>query len=186
MIGNDIIDLTCAKSESNWRRKGYLNKIFTDYEQKEIISHTKPDILIWILWSMKEAAYKANHRITNVKEYSPTKIRCNIINNNNNNIYNANVDYNGIRFNTQTQVFEDYIHTVSLYNSNDFSKIKEINIKNYPENYISYISEMNYLKSEEYILKDKNGIPNLHNNTNNIIKPISISHHGKFLSIIVN
>ncbi|WP_332368793.1 hypothetical protein [Spirosoma telluris] len=29
MIGNDIVDLTQAKQESNWQRKGFLHKLFT-------------------------------------------------------------------------------------------------------------------------------------------------------------
>jgi lactate dehydrogenase-like 2-hydroxyacid dehydrogenase len=28
-IGNDIVDLALARKESNWKRPGYLNKIFT-------------------------------------------------------------------------------------------------------------------------------------------------------------
>ena len=28
--GNDIVDLSLAKTESNWKRKGFLEKIFTE------------------------------------------------------------------------------------------------------------------------------------------------------------
>ena len=37
MIGNDIIDLDVAKTESNWKRKGFLDKIFTANEQFQIL-----------------------------------------------------------------------------------------------------------------------------------------------------
>ena len=33
MIGNDIVDLALAQKESNWKRKGFLDKIFTLQEQ---------------------------------------------------------------------------------------------------------------------------------------------------------
>ena len=33
MIGNDIIDLSLAETESNWQRKGFLEKQFTAKEQ---------------------------------------------------------------------------------------------------------------------------------------------------------
>jgi phosphopantetheinyl transferase (holo-ACP synthase) len=33
VIGNDIVDLALARKESNWKRPGYLNKIFTTKEQ---------------------------------------------------------------------------------------------------------------------------------------------------------
>ena len=32
MIGNDVVDLATAKNENNWRRKGYLEKLFTEEE----------------------------------------------------------------------------------------------------------------------------------------------------------
>jgi hypothetical protein len=37
VIGNDIVDLA-ARKESNWKRPGYLNKIFTTKEQLLISS----------------------------------------------------------------------------------------------------------------------------------------------------
>jgi hypothetical protein len=38
VIGNDIVDLALARKESNWKRPGYLNKIFTTKEQLLISS----------------------------------------------------------------------------------------------------------------------------------------------------
>jgi len=57
MIGNDIVDLELALKESNWKRKGFLNKIFTNEEQLLISSAINPEIMVWNLWSRKEAAY---------------------------------------------------------------------------------------------------------------------------------
>ena len=33
MIGNDIVDLDLARTQSNWQRKGFLDKIFTKKEK---------------------------------------------------------------------------------------------------------------------------------------------------------
>ena len=38
MIGNDIVDLKLAKNQSNWQRKGFLEKQFTEEEQKTILT----------------------------------------------------------------------------------------------------------------------------------------------------
>ena len=58
MIGNDVVDLNLAKTQSNWERKGFLGKIFTKKEQ-EFIFNTKSSFeMVWLLWSMKESAYK--------------------------------------------------------------------------------------------------------------------------------
>lgn len=62
MIGNDVVDLHLAKKQSDWRRKGFLERVFTFSEKKFITSSGNADARVWLLWSMKEAAYKANQR----------------------------------------------------------------------------------------------------------------------------
>jgi phosphopantetheinyl transferase (holo-ACP synthase) len=57
MIGNDVVDLVLARKKV-WRRTGYLQKIFTESEQLLIENSSNPHVLVWKLWSMKEAAYK--------------------------------------------------------------------------------------------------------------------------------
>ena len=59
MIGNDVIDLKAAKKESNWRRKGFLQKLFTETEQDYILHSENPFLSVWLFWSMKEAFFKA-------------------------------------------------------------------------------------------------------------------------------
>ena len=62
MIGNDIVDLKKASRESNWRRRGFLDKVFSPTEQKFIEEASDKNKVVWLLWSMKEAAYKAHQR----------------------------------------------------------------------------------------------------------------------------
>jgi phosphopantetheinyl transferase (holo-ACP synthase) len=69
VIGNDIVDLALARKESNWKRPGYLNKIFTTKEQLLISSAENPNTMVWNLWSRKEAAYKI---IIEQREYEDT------------------------------------------------------------------------------------------------------------------
>ena len=51
MIGNDIVDLAFALKKSNWKRKGYLDKIFTNHEQLLIIKSDNPENMVWNLWT---------------------------------------------------------------------------------------------------------------------------------------
>jgi phosphopantetheinyl transferase (holo-ACP synthase) len=183
MIGNDIVDLFAAQKESNWQRKGYLDKIYTASEQHLIRSSIDPDCMVWILWSMKEASYKANNRITGIKEYAPAKINCSI-DQIENNVYLGRTTYNNLEYYSRTEVFKEYIHTIALCNAADFSDIKEIIISNHPSNYVDYLKKNNYLMFSERIVKDKFGIPNLFNDITKKSKPISISHHGNFLSLV--
>lgn len=76
MIGNDVIDLCLAQSESNWKRRGFLAKIYTDREQQFIRSSAQPDIMVWLLWSRKEAVYKIINREQNIRAFNPLKIEC--------------------------------------------------------------------------------------------------------------
>jgi phosphopantetheine--protein transferase-like protein len=62
MIGNDVVDLTAAAQQSDWRRKGFLEKVFSAREKEIIFSANDCHQMVWLLWSMKEAAYKARQR----------------------------------------------------------------------------------------------------------------------------
>ena len=46
MIGNDIIDLTQSRIESRWQRKGFVEKLFTDKEQRYIKDYEKPETMV--------------------------------------------------------------------------------------------------------------------------------------------
>lgn len=183
MLGNDIIDLNLAKIQSNWLRKGYLDKLYTEAEQKMISSFHNPEIMVWMLWSIKEATYKANNRITNVKEYAPSKIEC-FITSTKNNWYFGKSMYRGKEFQFQTEVAPDYILTRALHNSDHFDAIKEILLKNYPHDYAEYLEKNNYFAPHNKIVKNQQGVPNLHNAVTKKYSPISISHHGNFLSVL--
>ncbi len=74
MIGNDIVDLALASLQSNWRRAGYLNKLFTQKEQDYILQAPNPDVMVWTLWTMKEAVYKIIIQQNGQRGYYPLRI----------------------------------------------------------------------------------------------------------------
>ena len=76
MIGNDIIDLSLAKTQSNWQRKGFLHKQFSSQEQALIYNSEHPLMSVWRLWSMKEATYKAVVQQQNRRFFAPKKFDC--------------------------------------------------------------------------------------------------------------
>lgn len=112
MIGNDIVDLQQADKDSDWNRKGYLDKIFTEEEQFLISSGMYPSLMVWLLWSMKEAAYKINSRVTKLRTFAPIRLRCNnliILEGN----ATGNVLYEGEVYYTTSVFNEDYVHTTA-------------------------------------------------------------------------
>ena len=76
MIGNDIIDLKFTQ-QSHWNRPRYLNKLFSQKEQQQIFNASEPSKKVWLLWSMKEAAYKLYLQTSNSKPfYNPKAFEC--------------------------------------------------------------------------------------------------------------
>jgi len=163
MIGNDIVDLALARKESNWKRNGFLDKIFTKNEQLLILNAKNPDVIVWNLWSRKEAAYKIYNRQTNIRGYFPLQLECfdlEIIDG----IIFGKVIVKDFVYYTKTVVSTEFINTIAVESIKDFTSITT-------------------LENRKKIQKN-NGIPNYNEIENSGSSPISISHHGRFEQII--
>lgn len=118
MIGNDIIDLNLAKTQSNWKRKGYLDKIFTSKEQSFIFKSSNPNEMVWSLWSRKEAVYKILIQQGKKSGYFPIKIEC----------LDAEFEMGIVCFDselyyTKTILSKKNIHSIAVTNLSDFEKV---------------------------------------------------------------
>ena len=163
MIGNDIIDLALAKKESNWQRKGFLNKIFTPREQSMILNAQNPEITVWNLWSRKEAAYKIYNRQTKIRAFIPLQLDCFDNEVQDGIIYGKVICYDKIYY-TKTTITSQYIETNAVLHPSEFDKIKSMN-------------------SSENVIKT-NGVPNYYDSKNRVMMPVSKSHHGHFERMI--
>lgn len=159
MIGNDIVDLLLAGKESNWKRKGFLEKIFSANEQTLILTASNPELMIWNLWSRKEASYKIYNRQTGIKGYFPWLLECQYENSN-----YGTVTIDQFVFYTQTEITDTYIYSIAVSDKTVFTKIKS-------------------LESRKNIQKN-NGIPYILDVSTDIVRPVSITHHGQFHRII--
>nr|WP_199002905.1 4'-phosphopantetheinyl transferase superfamily protein [Flavobacterium sp. ASV13] len=162
MIGNDVIDILQSRQESNWQRKGFIQKIFTPEEQLIISKTTNPEIMVWQLWSMKEAAYKIYNQQTTIREYIPQKLICSIASQNDNNATGIVTCFENVYY-TKTTLSKNYIHTIAVSILDHLNNVTEIERKS--------------------ILKDKNGIPYLLT-SQNTIQYVSVSHHGRFEKVV--
>lgn len=163
MIGNDIVDLALAQKESDWKRNGFLDKIFTKNEQLLITNAEKPAIMVWNLWSRKEASYKIYNRKTQIRGYFPLQLECFDLQITNGVIWGKVVMKDRIYY-TKTEINFEFVHTIAVENVHYFDTIKS-------------------LKNRNNIQKT-NGIPEYFEATNWSKKPVSISHHGRFEQII--
>ncbi|SHG77110.1 4'-phosphopantetheinyl transferase superfamily protein [Flavobacterium fluvii] len=164
MIGNDIVDLALAQKESNWKRKGFLDKIFTKNEQFQILNAQNPEIMVWNLWSRKEAAYKIYNRQTQIRGYFPLQLECFDLEIIDGITFGKVVIKEDIYF-TKTAITPQFIHTIAVEDVLDFVKITT-------------------LENQKNILKN-NGIPNYFEKESSVPRPTSISHHGRFEQIVM-
>jgi phosphopantetheinyl transferase (holo-ACP synthase) len=193
MTGNDIVDITTATAESNWKRKGFREKIFTPQEQQYILNSATPAQMVWKLWSMKESAYKIYTRQYGGCFFAPQKLNCTILNET-----TGLVTINTISYQTITSTAKDYIYSIArqeAYSKNDFhnccfylsqehcvSQQKFI----YEKLITQYADMRNGDKNDFEILKEKNNIPFLYCKKEKIKIPVSITHHGNYAAFTIN
>ncbi len=122
MIGNDIVDMEQAEQDSNWKRPGYLDKLFTSEEQFLISSAIQPDIMVWLLWTMKESAYKIESKTNKLQEFAPVKLICNnlIIHEN---TATGNVTYGNQVYFTKSTLLAEYIHTIAALTNEELNTV---------------------------------------------------------------
>ncbi|TRX35732.1 4-phosphopantetheinyl transferase family protein [Flavobacterium sp. ZT3R18] len=159
MIGNDIVDLDLALKESNWKRNRFLDKIFSSKEQQLILNSENQDLMVWNLWSRKEASYKIYNRQTGIRGFFPLRLECDY---KDKNIGTVSID--GFVFYTQTEITTNFIYSVAVFEKRYFKKIKTLDTTT--------------------IIKKENGVPYLLDPISNSKIPVSITHHGRFQRII--
>ncbi len=141
MIGNDVVDLNLARHQSNWRRKGYLDKIYTSEEQLLIAAAVNTDQMVWLLWSMKESAYKIHNRKTGIRNFAPTALGCKLISLDSEIKGVVTVDHQ--TYFTKSEFSLTYVHTIA---SASVNKLPDIVIKiysqpNHPADYKSLAAD---------------------------------------------
>lgn len=157
MIGNDIVDIKQSRKESNWRRNGYLDKIFNNEEKFIIKNASNQEVMVWKLWSMKEAAYKIYNRQTGVRGFIPKQLRCELLLDD-----TDMVTCNGTVYYTKTTINPDYVYTVAVADKSMLANVNELH--------------------DAVIFKDNSGCPYIFDNKHLI--PVSITHHGRFYKTI--
>ena len=176
-IGNDIVDLKLAETESNWQRQGFLEKQFTQKEQEEILNSEHPFLKVWLFWSMKEAAYKCYTQRVEKRFFAPQKFECSILPKK-----KGLVVFEDTTFYTTTIFTKFYMHTVAkeaqeerlLFSGIGFSKTIQIDLK------IKLAAETEILSEEIEKIKTCVGAPLFYQQQKLLTKSCSISHHGNY------
>lgn len=176
MIGNDIIDLSLAKTASNWQRKGFLEKQFTANEQQLILEAPNSFVMVWRLWSMKEAAYKIYTQQHIVRFFAPKKFECKL-----RSAKDGVVCFKGQKFYTSSLINQRYILTKASLEK-EISAYSEMapphEIDNMIKKKLKELTTLSVSRIEQK--KSKNGAPNYYHYETQLTRSCSISHHGNY------
>ncbi len=189
MLGNDIVDLSLATEQSNWQRKGFLRKLFSDKEIDLIYDSEKPDLMVWRLWTMKESSYKADFRSSKKRKFNPRKFQCELVDK-----AKGYVQYEGHIYKTNSLIKFNFIHT-SSWHSRCNSNLSEPKIETFKKQvssaklYQSLIFNValskGYKEEDLQIIKTTMGVPEIYKDQRKIETLCSISHHGRYGAFII-
>ena len=176
MIGNDIIDLSLAKIESNWQRKGFLEKQFTANEQQLILAAPNSFELVWRFWSMKEAAYKVYAQQNTIRFFAPKKFDCLLMSETKGLVF-----FKDQIFYTSSNMNQNYIFTLAglekqtkAYSKFVMPQVIDMMIK------IKLEDKTGFSTIEIEQKKSKNGAPLYYYEDILLTRSCSISHHGNY------
>ena len=175
MIGNDIIDLNLAQKESNWQRKGFLEKQFSKQEQDAIQSARNSFLKVWLFWSMKEAAYKIYAQKAQQRFFAPLKFECFLTNEK-----QGYVCFEEQTFFTTSCINENYLYTFA--SENEAEVTSTICAPHQIENEIKKsIQKRTGIKVADLVKKkDLIGVPQFFFQEKLVTRSCTITHHGNY------
>jgi phosphopantetheinyl transferase (holo-ACP synthase) len=190
--GNDIVDLATAAVESNWRRKGFLEKIFTQQEQEYVKHAAAPDEMVWRLWTMKESAYKIHTGQYGGRFFAPQKLSCIISTD-----IAGTVNIDTFSYHTITTCTGKYIysiatgkHTKAALFLNCCFMIPGLCLTKqqqfiYEKIICRYTKFTGTEKTQVAVRKNNMAVPFLYIKSDNSQIPVSITHHGLYAAFTI-
>ncbi|MGY0041466.1 4'-phosphopantetheinyl transferase family protein [Pedobacter sp. NJ-S-72] len=179
MIGNDIVDLQQAHLDSNWQRKGYLAKIYTLKEQEMILEAQQPAVMLWLIWTMKEAACKIIQRNTGIRSYVPLSFSCEELQTSSLQI-SGKINYHREIFEIRSEIKGSLIHSIAVSDHKDFEQLH----LQYLSHTATYREEFNSLSKLYLLASTPSGLPELTHQITGQKHAVSVSHHGDYLAVI--
>lgn len=182
MIGNDIVDLQLAKTQSNWKRRGYLQKIFTEKEGQQILKSENRDKMVWLFWSMKEAAYKAWQRKNNLPpKFNPRSFEC-ALHFINSEEATGKVIIEEKPYFTESSFSSNFIHSRATCRENDELIWKSLTSKEDLKQSLlmEFTATAGPFSKLPQLKKNRNFIPQFYINGRALSYNFSLSQHGSF------
>ena len=186
MIGNDVVDLILAATQSNWQRKGFLEKLFSKNEQKIILNSEVPEILVWRLWTMKESVYKAHQRrFSLAPQFNPRELQCKIFSSE-----KGEVEIDSCIYSVSSEVSAEFIYSEAVPKNSIFERISQFRIGISSEALkVQALEKFGSLCRQENnnlaIQKSENGVPFFSSGNRLFDTPVSFTHHGNYSAFTI-
>ena len=191
MIGNDIVDLAKAKTDSDWLRPRWVSKVFTQKEQDFVKRSDDKDQMVWRLWSMKESAYKCSVQRKSFGRFNPLNFECSLINSN-----EGIIRSDTLKFFSTTHSSNRNIYSTATFTKNQsfFSKIigsddtsaSQTSNKLKEELLIRISQKMGYDFCKIEIRKSLQKVPQVFFDGRKMDMNISLTHHGRFSAYAIS
>lgn len=170
MIGNDIVDTEAASAESNPLRRGWINKVYAPSEKEFIGASGSSVQILWLLWSMKEAAYKIFNRCSGTVFYAPQKFICKLQEQNAMGAAGI-VTFGAEQYFTTSIISPGFIHSTATMIQGEAPHINIYPIK-------TLLSDI--LPEGYQFVRQEGNPPLLFNKQTREYIPVSYSHHGRW------
>jgi len=178
VVGNDLVDLQLARLQSNWQRPGYLQKICSAEEQHMIMTAPEPNTMLWLLWSMKESAYKVLNRNTGKREYKPSALVCSGLEVNQSET-TGTVRHGDDVFFVKTEISHQRIYSVAAQTVITFGRLTSCHM----HNTAGYMAKFASATPGYLLQKEISGLPVVVELQTGRNLAASVSHHGRYLAV---
>ncbi len=209
--GNDIVSFA-ETDPVRTIQPAFYKKILTDWEviqyQKLESNIVAFDAYVWLLWSVKEAAFKFLRRQNAKMVFSPTKFIIGDIKSvetmglksldsdkvedaNTKSSWQGRITFHNTELTFFSAIGDGYVHSVVHqvhYSGQSYSAVEQI-ADSSAQNQSSEVRELcldnlRRLKpaARFSIIKSEQGVPSIYNIEENLTYPVSFSHHGHFVA----
>ncbi len=185
-LGNDVVDLNYSRTSPKYLEK--LKRLSLSPKEYASIDHSG-ELMPWILWSLKESAYKSFVKLGYRSRFNPKSIEVVSLSFKDRK-WVASMVQNDTCIYSVTEVTPHTIYTVtSTENSSSIdSAVRELNGNESPANYVRKLAILAFSlkavmkESDLTILKSEDQIPYFYANTDLPDADLTLSHHGKYVA----